>query len=157
MQHWMSQNQLLVVILAVLGFIVLWIFILNLIALASGWKRLAQRFRAQQEFGGAKWSWQSAQMRFRANYNNCLTVGGDQADLFLRPTGLFRVGHPALSIPWVEITAQPARVFFMPVVELRLGRVEQIPFRIRPVLAERLAGAAGPSWPGTPSLEKIKI
>ena len=150
MQHWMNQNQLLIVILGVLGFVVWWIFVLNMIALMSGWKRLAQRFRAQMEFPGEKWSWQSAQMRFRANYNNCLTVGADQADLFVRPAGFFRVGHPALSIPWLEITAQPGRVFFMPVVELRLGRTEQIPFRIRPSLADRLASAAGPSWPGGP-------
>jgi hypothetical protein len=155
MQDWITQHQALVVVVALACFVVLWIGTMNLVAWASGWKRLAERFRGQAEFSGSVWSWQSAQMRFGVNYNNCLKVGADQAGLFIRPTVLFRSGHLPLYIPWIEITVQPRQVFLMTVAELRLGRTEQIPFRIRPKLAQRLAAAAGPSWPGPSALERI--
>jgi hypothetical protein len=76
-------------------------------------------------------------------------VGADSNGLFIVPLFLFRVGHPALFVPWAEITAQEqTRFFFIKVVELRLGSIERIPFAIRKPLVARLQSAAGESWPG---------
>ncbi len=148
MQDWINQHPQAVVAIGVLGFLAAWILIANLVALMSGWSQLAARFRLQGEFPGPKWSWQSAQMRWGANYNNCLTVGADQTGLFLHPMILFRSGHPPLFVPWSETTFQRTRVFLVLMIELRLGRTEQVPFRIRPALAAKLEAAAGPSWHG---------
>jgi hypothetical protein len=53
----------------------LWILIMYFIASFGGWKTLAERFRLQGDFTGQRRSWQSAQMRGSAAYNNCLVVG----------------------------------------------------------------------------------
>jgi hypothetical protein len=85
-------------------------------------------------------------MRFSSNYNGVLTVGADASGLFMVPMFIFRLGHPPLLVPWFEIFTQRKKRFFMDVVELRLGRSEQIPMTIRPQLAAWIATAAGPSW-----------
>ena len=87
-------------------------------------------------------------MRWLTHYNNVLTVGADSEGLFLVPFFLFRVGHSPLFVPWPEINARKTKqLFFFPMVELRLGSFEQIPFTIRPSLAARLESASGENWP----------
>jgi hypothetical protein len=129
--------------------VTMWIIVGYVIALAGGWRLLAQRFRIQGDFLGQKWTMQSARMRTLANYNNVLTVGADNAGLFIVPFFLFRAWHAPLYIPWVEITVRnKTRLYFFRFVELRLGRSEQIPFTINARLAARIEAAAGPGWPG---------
>lgn len=142
----MNHNQSTTVLILPLFFLLMLFVIPNLIALMSGWKLLAQRFRLQGEFFGQKWSWQSAQMRYRANYNNCLNVGADQTGLFIQPMIFFRLAHPPLFVPWNEITWSTTQVLWLTMTELRLGRTEQVPFRIRASLAARIRAATGPSW-----------
>jgi hypothetical protein len=99
-------------------------------------------------FTGQKWNMQSARMRWFSQYNNALTVGADVAGLFMVPFLLFRAWHPPLFVPWSEITGvRETRFLFVRFVEMRLGRVEEIPFRIRASLAARIRIAAGSEWP----------
>src|SRR5437899_7833997 len=128
--------------------VTMWIIVGYVIALAGGWRLLAQRFRIQGDFLGQKWTMQSARMRTLANYNNVLTIGADNTGLFIVPFFLFRAWHAPLYIPWVEITARNKTRLFFRFVELRLGRSEQIPFTINAKLAARIGAAAGPGWPG---------
>lgn len=129
-------------------FVSMWIFTAYLAALTSGWRQLAKRFRTQAPFAGRKWRMQSANMRWFSNYNNVLTIGADEAGLFMVPMILFRVWHPPLFISWNEISVAGTRqVLFVRLFELRLGRLEDVPFRIRGDLAAKLQAAAGPSWP----------
>ena len=91
---------------------------------------------------------QSAVMLGRTNYNNVLTIGADNTGLFMVPLILFRAGHPALFVPWSEITILgESRWFFFKFFDLRLGRVKKIPFRIKASLAAKIQAAAGQSWP----------
>lgn len=126
-----------------------WIFVSYLIGLASGWKRLSGRFRLQQTYTGPKWKWQSAQMRKFASYNNCLIVGADPMGLFLSINVLFRLGHPALFIPWNEVMIPAQDWSSAARMEMRLGQNEQVPFRIEGLLASQLRDAAGQGWPLT--------
>jgi hypothetical protein len=145
MQDWFDHYFLLVLPFFFVG---VWTLALYLIALTGGWRLLAKRFRAQGAFLGQKWKMQSARMRWNVQYNNALTVGATQAGLFLVPFVLFRTGHPALFIPWIEITCLgTSRIFFFKFTELRLGSSEKVPFKIRASLAADLQAAAGPSWP----------
>ncbi len=119
-----------------------------LIAKLSGWSDLAQRFRATQPFEGRTWQWKSARLRAGLNYNNCLTLGSSPEGLYLAVRLIPRFSHPALFIPWHELSVLGERVvFFVPMVEMRLGREEQVPFRIRRVLGDEIKAAAGASWP----------
>lgn len=119
-----------------------------LISRIGGWHDLAESFRLQSEFSATKWFAQSAAMRYSMGYNNCLTVGADQAGLYVRAPFIVRLGHPPLMIPWNEISVTPVTSGWLKGrVRLLLGRNLQIPFIIRPSLAQRLQAVAGPQWP----------
>jgi hypothetical protein len=144
-QEWISQNLAFII---PVYFVAAWIFVGYWIAFIGGWRLLAKRFRTQGAFLGQKWPMQSARMRLLANYNNVLTIGADNAGLFIAPLFLFRAWHPPLFVPWVEITVRNKNeLFFFKFVELRLGRSEEIPFTISARLAAKIEAAAGPGWP----------
>ena len=119
-----------------------WIGVTYLTAAIGGWKLLTRRFRMQGEFFGQKWRFESAQMRYRTNYGSCLTIGANGTGLFAKPLLVFRLWHPPLFVPWTEITVVPKKVLLWNMVEYRLGREEQIPFRVRPRLAQKIQAAA---------------
>jgi len=145
MREWMNQYFLYVF---PFYFAALWVLVTYWIALVGGWRLLAKRFRLQGTFLGQKWNMQSVRMRALSHYNNALTVGADNTGLFIVPFILFRAWHPALFVPWTEITVRKTtQLFFFKSVVLRLGRSEQIPFAIRPKLAARIEAAAGTGWP----------
>jgi hypothetical protein len=152
MDEWINKHPEGFVLLLIAYVVALWFLIAYIIATVGGWRWLALRFRLQGDFNGPRWSWQSAKMRGLSNYNNCLIVGADGAGLYVATLLIFRFAHPALYIPWAEITVQPyeglLRRFLGGLSELRLGRTEQIPFRINPTLVGRLREVAGTSWPG---------
>jgi hypothetical protein len=147
MQDWTKHHPQLFVGLLFLWIGGFWILINHLIALASGWKKLSNRFRLQQTYSGPTWKWQSALMRRFAAYNNCLIVGADQMGLFLSIMVFFRPGHPALFIPWNEVTVTRTDGILTDLVEITLGHSEQVPFKIRGSLASKLRDAAGQGWP----------
>jgi len=97
---------------------------------------------------GATWKWQSAGIGF-ARYNGCLTVGADPMGISLNVMALFRPGHPALFIPWREITVRSRSTIFGQYPQLILGSGEQIAFTMNQTLASRLKSAAVSSWPGS--------
>lgn len=145
MQAWINHHPGLSVACLVLYIALFWLLVVNLIALASGWKLLAKRFRPQLPFPGPVWKWQSAMLR-GARYNGSLNIGADPMGMFLAVMPIFRAGHPPLLIPWIETTLPHQPWLPQQVVELRLGSVEQVRFRIRGTLASQLQQAAGSSW-----------
>ena len=145
MQDWLNHNFGYVF---PFFFLSLWLFVMYWVALLGGWRLLSRRFRTSSPFSGQKWHMQSAGMRALSHYNNALTIGADPNGLFIVPFILFRAWHPPLFVPWSDITARSKTLlFFFPMVELRLGSIEQVPFTIRASLAARLESAAGESWP----------
>ena len=142
---WINQNSF---IIFPFFFVSIWMLSTYWVAVTSGWRLLAKRFRLQETFTGQKWNMQSARMRWFSQYNNALTVGADTAGLFMVPFLLFRAWHPPLFVPWSEITGvRETKVLFVKFVEMRLGRVEEVPFRIRAPLAAKIQTIAGPEWP----------
>src|SRR5579864_443883 len=145
MQAWINHHPALFIGCLFVYLILFWLFVVNIVALASGWKLLAKRFRAQFPFSGAVWKWQSAMIR-STRYNGGLKIGADPMGLLLDVMPIFRVGHPSLFIPWTEITVRHEPWFPREIVEIKLGTGEQVRFRIRGTLASRLQQAAGASW-----------
>jgi hypothetical protein len=110
--------------------------------------KLAKVFRAQSSFFGRKRNFQSANMRLGTSYSRCLTVGANEAGIYLRIRFLFRIWHPPLFIPWEEISVRRKRLWLLgEFAVLTLGRQTQIPCMIRRSLAEELRMAAGALWP----------
>ncbi len=120
-----------------------------LIGQISGWSLLARRFRANGPFLGETWSWQSARFRGWCGYNNCLTVGASQEELYLAVMLPFRFFHPSLAIPWREIEVETGKEFFgvYQTAQFRIGTDELVTVKIYGKLVDRVRQAAGPGWP----------
>ena len=145
MPEWINQNF---PVIFPFFFVGMWIVAGYWVALTGGWRLLAKRFRLQGTFTGQRWTMQSARMRWFTQYNNALTIGADHTGLFMAPLFLFRAWHPPLFVPWSEITSLgETQIFFFKYADLRLGRVEEVPLRIRASLAAKIQSAAGPEWP----------
>ena len=131
-----------------LFFLAIWSGGVALASYLGGWNALSKVYSAIGPFDGAKWKCQSGQMRYGANYNNCLTVGADPVGLYLDVLFLFKFKHPALLIPWSEISVRRRKVWiFGEWAVLTLGRETGVTLTIRSSLAEKLKAASMGRWP----------
>jgi hypothetical protein len=126
----------------------IWVALSIALARAGGWAALAAVYRAPEAFGGKRWRFQSAGMRWRTNYGACLTVGANAEGLYLAVPFPFRIGHPPLFIPWTDISVTATRRLVFTYLEFRFRRAPDIPFRVGERLGRRIAGSAGKAWPG---------
>jgi hypothetical protein len=117
------------------------------ISYIGGWASLARHYACSDGFSGRRWSFESGRMRGIAGYSHCLTMGANSAGLYLSITLPPRIGHPALFIPWSEISVTRKKVLWFKRVQLRLGSDLSIPLQISEYLANKLKQSAGTSWP----------
>lgn len=144
MQHIADTHPLLVGLVLAMC---IWIGVSILTSHIGGWASLARLYACSDGFSGDRWSFQSGQMRGMANYGNCLTIGANSQGLYLSILFLFRIGHPALFIPWREVSVTRKKVLWFKRVQLHLGRDLSIPLQISERLASKLKQSAGTSWP----------
>ncbi len=102
-------------------FLFLWLLAGAVVSFIGGWFSLAQVYRTQEAFDGAKRRMQSGQMRWLANYNNVLTLGVSQQGLYLASMFLFRFMHPPLLIPWSEIKIRRSKAWVFEYVIFTTG------------------------------------
>jgi hypothetical protein len=100
------------------SFVALWAFVTSLIAMLGGWLQLSHDYRADRNFSGKQWWFQSAGFRFSANYGSCLIIGANSEGLRISVLFPFRIGHPPLFIPWSEFSITRGRSWFFRVVRL---------------------------------------
>lgn len=141
-----SQNfPTYVFYLAGAGFIVLWCLNCLFSSSLSGWRRLAQHFRARAEYLGETISTVrypfSVCFRYWTDYSSILHIAADEDGLHLSAMFPFRPGHPPLLIPWREVEEQSVDGVWRSYVVLILGRTEQIPMRISKRLANDIRAA----------------
>lgn len=114
-----------------------------MIAHLGGWSALAETYRMNQHFDGKVFLWRSVGMRWGMSYGNCVNVGANSEGLYLSVQFLFRVGHPALFIPWGDITVAECKVpWFRKLVTLSFRRVPGVCVTINARLAEGLKSAS---------------
>lgn len=142
-----SENPLLFTLFVFAAVVGAWLFASIFVSRMSGWHDLARRFALQGEFPAERFRYRSARMKHGMNYNNCLTIGASPVGFALAMPWLFRSSHPALFIPWSEISCFKTKVLWLPMVQFQLGRENPIPFAVREALAEQIKNAAGTSWP----------
>jgi len=113
-----------------------------LIGVLSGWHKLSKRFCAQAEpYGDTRCVgpfFYAVQMRLRVNYSCAIRMTAATDALYLSVLLPFRVGHPALCIPWREIQFSRTERFWRRYVVLTLGEQEQVPMRISERMARNL-------------------
>ena len=141
------MDEPLIAVLVLLSFPVAWMIMLPLMARVGGWARLAEHYEARDDFEGQRWRFESARFNRRVNYGGCLTFGANARGLHLSTWILFRPGHPALFIPWSDVTMKKTTYWMFPYVELSFRRAPERPLLIRQKLGQHLATAAGLPWP----------
>jgi hypothetical protein len=123
-------------------FVILWCFISLIISFVGGWHALSRRFHSQTEpYGQARTAgplFYGVQMRFRTNYGNVIRLTAAEDALYLSILFLFRIGHPALCIPWKEIQFGRTKFLWRRYIVLTLGNEEKIPMRISERMARKL-------------------
>lgn len=148
LQRFIDQYPIVFALSAPFGFIALWCFLCFLMSMFSGWSALAKRFRSIEPFQGKTFLVGTALMQRKLTYRRALIIGCNQQGLYLHTKFLFRFQHPALFIPWPEISIQ--KYFSTPIfryVAFSFGREEAIPFSIPEKLAQQIQAYAGSSWP----------
>jgi hypothetical protein len=114
-----------------------WVATSVLLSHVGGWAILGRQYSYSEEFVGGRWMFRSGQMRYLVGYNHCLTIGANREGLYISLVVPFLLGHPALFIPWREISVTRKRVLCFKQARLAQGREAPIPFQI----CERLASS----------------
>jgi hypothetical protein len=87
-----------------LAFPLIWVLVALAVATLGGWRGLAQAYPASGRIRGAVFIGQSLSLGLLGSYRNCLEVTvEEEAGIHLIPMLLFRVGHPAILIPWSAV------------------------------------------------------
>ena len=131
--------------LIILGCVLWWAFVLNLIGWTGGWWALARHHRAPARFEGTRFRMCSGKLGW-SNYGSCLTIGVNATGLRLSVPFAFRPGHPPLFIPWSEIEATPTKGWLFRYLDLRFRQVPHLQLRLGHSLGLKIAAAANLSW-----------
>ena len=133
----------------ILLFIILWMGVCKLIAAAGGWRILARDYRADSVYDGKKLWLKSIGMRSWTNYSNCINIGANKYGLYLSVIPIFRVGHPPLFFPWMDISTEATSRRLLPdVVKFTFTKQPGVPIILSKRLADRIFKMRGGSQPG---------
>jgi hypothetical protein len=94
-----------ILVVAVVGFVVLWVAICYAIAVASGWRRLLPLY-GTGPFAGSTSSVAGylGPSRYRGK---ALIVGASATGLYLNVVAIFRIGAGPVLIPWQDVAVSP--------------------------------------------------
>ena len=127
----------LIVILAPMAFVGFWCTVVWMVALTSGWRRLAQVYGVPRPIPDSARNGVSGMVGW-AGYNHVLRVAHDDRYLFLDVMWVFRVGHSALRIPWSDITVgKESRWFLYNMTRLEVRRPSMTRLRLPTDLVAR--------------------
>jgi hypothetical protein len=114
-------SPFLIIAVALVFFVLFWAFVIFILSTASGWRRLAKTFRAQNSVQGDRFTWQSGRFRL-VNYNRILNITVCREGLLLSVIKLFSPLHPALFIPWEAVrNVSLTSIFFMKYVRFEIA------------------------------------
>jgi hypothetical protein len=116
----------------------IWLTVCVLLGWLGGWLALASSYRSSQP--GPRGHLTSIALRWGFRYNNCVWLAADSAGLRLSILVLFRLGHPALVIPWSDISIVGQSVDWFGRVQLRFAQAPGVPLRLHENIARVLAG-----------------
>lgn len=120
------------------GFALLWLFVIWLSSLLSGWRQLVEVYPERPLQFPTCWKWQSIALRWTASYSGILTVCADDDGVTIAPIWPFRFSHAPFTIPWEEITVLKNKH----TVKLRLQRLPDMSVTITRQLAAKWVEAA---------------
>ncbi len=120
----MESELFWIIPLAIFGFAAFWSLVVWLISL-FGWARLAEQYRDFDNYQGRKLRGKSG--RFGGtSYSGVLIFGADFTGMYLAVSPFFRIGHPALFIPWNDIQMEEQQRIFMTYTTLTFAQVPKV-------------------------------
>jgi hypothetical protein len=132
------------------GFVAFWCLIMALVAQMSGWAKLAEYYRADDFFDGAKRHFQSMAMGTggvrNANFGGCVTFGVSSYALRLSLLFPFRPFHPPLAIPLADLSAERGKTLLFNAVILRTQRAPEIRITISEALGRWIEESSNGLW-----------
>ncbi len=109
MQEFLKQHPGLFIAAFAVFFLLASMVAMAGVAVAGGWRSLAERYRTEREMPAHRRSMQRAQMRWYTSYNNILTLGSDAEGLYMAMLRIMSFGHPPLFIPWRGVQVGEAK------------------------------------------------
>ncbi len=105
------QSEIWRIIISTFAFIGIWVLVIGLVSLLSGWSRLAQHYRDFDNYQGKKLRGKFGNFGW-ASYGGVLILGANMQGMYLAVNFLFSIGHPPLFIPWVDIRSEEQKGLF---------------------------------------------
>jgi hypothetical protein len=130
-------------------FVLIWCFVLWVLAFAGGWRRLAQQYGDTTMFTGDTSRFKSARIG-TVNYNGALVLGATDMGLYLAPIAIFRPFHRPMFIPWGEIQGEPFQGAFGGVVltfpSISGARIHLYARTVEPIRRYLTSADQGSAW-----------
>ncbi len=130
-----------------LFFATLWLAVTTVLALVSGWFRLMTTFPGQPSQPSLRLRGQSGTMGAGVGFHGILTLSICQAGLRIGMVRLFGPFCRDFLVPWDAISVSRKSFLFWPTARLEFGHPVVGTLRVSAHVANRLARAAGHSWP----------
>lgn len=122
-------------------FVLLWCGVCFLLAVVSGWRRLAGHYAASAPTTGQHFLFRSGMMG-PVSYRNALHLAVAAEGLFVWALLPMRLGSPRLFIPWSDITAAVERTWLIDYAVLTFARAPRVRLRLRAGVAREVAAAS---------------
>jgi hypothetical protein len=132
-----------------IAFPVFWCWISFMTSVLGGWHRLAKRYRARSTVRGSAWTAPFAKSHCYATqfYGFYLKVTANEDGIGLALPFMFRVGHPALFIPWSEIVvSRTRRLWVFERIRFTFPVVPRVWLEIGPGVGGKIQKAIGREW-----------
>src|SRR5688572_9612288 len=115
---------------------------------ANGWRLLAQTYAHKGRFSGQRWYFGDILFKRRGGllsgwgygaYGIALVMGASSEGLYLAMIPPFRLGHPSILVPWVDVhITEIDRAHKKPSLSLHLGRASPVTVTVRGRLVGRI-------------------
>jgi hypothetical protein len=133
----------------VLAFAGLWFFIIWLISIIAGWRKLAEHYRCRESVVGITWWFKSGAVRryLPISYRSCLRIVANDNGIRFSVFFPFRFGHPPLFIPWTDIRFDhDTEFFFFKTVRFTPSREPRVAIIVDIRLAKKIQRAIDQNW-----------
>ena len=107
----------------------------------SGWSVLAQYYSTNREFDGKLWRFRHARIGW-LTYGGVLTLGSGVDGFYLKVAPPYRLGHPALLIPWEELTLSVVQGWVFEYFVFHSTKVPETGIRVRKWLGQEIIKAS---------------
>lgn len=137
--------------LALLAFLMvfsaMWIAVTALLGAIASWPALARRYPDRPGEARRRFTGQSGLMGGGVHMNGILTLSVCETGLRIGVWRLFGPFSPPFLVPWSDISVDRRRRFLQKRARLGFGAPEVGSLEVQGYIADRLARAAGRSWP----------